>query len=75
MAALGNGDLRHGPNFGDIIDDVATIAIINKPLPGGRATQYFRWYDYFLFSQDTRQVRPTLVHSLGLWLQWKADAS
>jgi hypothetical protein len=50
----------------NFIDDVAAIANINKPLPGGQATKYFQWYDYFFFAQDTWQVRPTLVLSLGL---------
>jgi Carboxypeptidase regulatory-like domain len=50
----------------NFIDDVAAVANINKPLPGGRATQYFRWYDYFFFAQDTWQVHPTLFLSLGL---------
>ncbi len=48
------------------IDDIATVANINKPLPGGQATKYFRWYDYFFFAQDTWQVHPTLFLSLGL---------
>lgn len=50
----------------NFINDVAPVANINKPLPGGRATQYFRWYDYFFFAQDTWQVYPTLSLSLGL---------
>ncbi len=48
------------------IDDVAAVANINKPLPGGQATKYFRWYDYFFFAQDSWQVHPTLFLSLGL---------
>jgi hypothetical protein len=50
----------------NFIDDVAAVANINKPLPGGEATKYFRWYDYFFFVQDTWQVHPTLFLSLGL---------
>jgi hypothetical protein len=50
----------------NFIDDVAAVASINKPLPGGRTIQYFRWYDYFLYVQDTWQVHPTLALSLGL---------
>ena len=48
------------------IDDIATVASINKPLPGGQAVRYFLWYDYFSFVQDTWQVHPTLSLSLGL---------
>jgi hypothetical protein len=50
----------------NFIDDVATVASINKPLPGGRTVQYFRWHDYFFFAEDSWQVHPTLFLSLGL---------
>ncbi len=50
----------------NFVDDVAAVANINKPLPGGNATQYFLWYDYFFFAQDSWQVHPTLFLSLGL---------
>jgi len=50
----------------NFIDDLATVANINKPLPGGQAAQYFRWVDYYFFAQDTWQVRSTLFLSLGL---------
>jgi hypothetical protein len=50
----------------NFIDDVAAVANINKPLPGGQAVKYFRWYDYFFFAQDSWQVHPTLFLSLGL---------
>jgi hypothetical protein len=50
----------------NFIDDVAAVANINKPLPGGQPAQYFRWYDYFFFAQDSWQVHPTLFLSLGL---------
>jgi hypothetical protein len=64
QAGLGlNGGTVSIQNF---IDDVATVANINKPLPGGQAIQYFRWYDYYFFVQDSWQVHPTLFLSLGL---------
>jgi hypothetical protein len=50
----------------NFIDDLAAVASINKPLPGGQTDQHFRWYDYFFFAQDTWQVHPSLVLSLGL---------
>ena len=50
----------------NFIDDVATVANINKPLPGGQPIQHFRWHDYYFFAQDSWQVRPTLFLSLGL---------
>ncbi len=56
------------------IDDVAAAATINKPLPGGRATQDFRWYDYFFFVQDSWQVHRTLSLSLGLRYETPGNA-
>ncbi|MCI0621109.1 MAG: hypothetical protein L0387_05460, partial [Acidobacteria bacterium] len=50
----------------NFIDDIASVANINKPLPGGQAVKYFQWYDYFFFAQDSWQVHPTLFLSLGL---------
>ena len=50
----------------NFIDDVAAVANINKPLPGGQPVKYFLWYDYFFFAQDSWQVHPTLFLSLGL---------
>ncbi len=50
----------------NFIDDIAAVANINKPLPGGKIGKDFRWYDYFFFAQDTWRLRRTLVLSLGL---------
>jgi hypothetical protein len=50
----------------NFIDDVAAVANINKPLPGGQVVQYYLWYDYFFFVQDSWQVHPTLFLSMGL---------
>ena len=50
----------------NFIDDIAAVASINMPLPGGQAIQHFRWYDYFFFAQDSWQVHPALFLSLGL---------
>ena len=48
------------------IDDVAAVASINKPLPGGQEIQYFRWNDYFFFAHDSWRIRHTLFLSMGL---------
>jgi hypothetical protein len=50
----------------NFINDVAAVANINKPLPGGQTLQYFQWYDYSFFAQDSWQVHSTLFLSLGL---------
>jgi Carboxypeptidase regulatory-like domain len=58
----------------NFIDDVAAVADIRKPLPGGQAIQYYKWYDYFFFAQDTWQLHPTLFLSLGLRYETPGDA-
>ena len=58
----------------NFIDDVAAVADIRKPLPGGQAIQYYKWYDYFFFAQDTWQVHPTLSLSLGLRYETPGNA-
>ena len=58
----------------NFIDDVAAVADIRKPLPGGQAIQYYKWYDYFFFAQDTWQVHPALFLSLGLRYETPGNA-
>src|SRR6266478_1882715 len=58
----------------NFIDDVAAVADIRKPLPGGQTVQYYLWHDYFFFAQDTWQVRPTLSLSLGLRYETPGNA-
>lgn len=59
------GLLRY-PTLQRYIDDVAEAANINKPLPGGEAIQYYRYYDYFAFVQDQWRVHPTFTLTYGL---------
>ena len=54
------------PTLQRYIDDVAEVANINKPLPGGEEVNYYNWNDLFLFVQDEWRVRPNLTLSLGL---------
>jgi hypothetical protein len=58
----------------NFIDDVAAVANINKPLPGGATSQHFRWYDYFFFVQDTWQVHRSLSLSVGLRYETPGNA-
>jgi len=58
----------------NFIDDVADIAIINKPLPGGQAINGYKWYDYNFFVQDTWAVRPSLTLTLGLRYETPGNA-
>jgi hypothetical protein len=49
-----------------LVDDEATIAQINAPLPGGELITYFRYYDYFFFVQDEWRVRPNFTLTYGI---------
>src|SRR5439155_14500856 len=53
-------------NLQRLIDDQATVAQINAPLPGGELITYFRYYDYFAFAQDEWRVRPNFTLTYGL---------
>ena len=48
------------------VNDVAAAANINKPLPGGAAINYYKWYDYYFFAQDTWQIHPTFSLNYGI---------
>lgn len=49
-----------------MIDDVASTANINKPLPGGEVINYYRWDDYYFFAQDTWRIRPSFTLNYGI---------
>ena len=49
-----------------LIDDQATVAQINAPLPGASVITYFRYQDYFFFAQDEYRIRPNLTLSYGI---------
>jgi hypothetical protein len=49
-----------------LINDVASVANINRPLPGGEIINYYRWDDYYFFVQDTWRIRPSFTLNYGL---------
>jgi hypothetical protein len=49
-----------------LINDVASVANINKPLPGGEIINYYKWDDYYFFVQDSWRVSRSLTLNLGL---------
>ena len=49
-----------------LVDDVASTATINKPLPGGETVAYYDWNDYYFFAQDTWRVAPSFTLDYGL---------
>ena len=49
-----------------LVDDVASVANINKPLPGGDIIVYYKWDDYYFFAQDSWKIRPSFTLNYGL---------
>src|SRR6185503_3819678 len=67
------GLLRY-PTLQRYVDDIAEAANINKPLPGGEAIQYYKWYDYHAFFQDEWRIRPTLTVTYGVRYESNGEA-
>jgi outer membrane receptor protein involved in Fe transport len=50
----------------NLVDDQATTATINTPLPGIPTTQYYKYNNYFFFLQDEWKLRRDFTLTLGL---------
>ncbi len=48
------------------VDDTASVANINFPLPGGQLLMYYFWDDYYMFAQDTWRVSRSFTLNYGL---------
>lgn len=48
------------------VDDVANVAQINKPLPGGSEVVNYQWKDVYFFAQDEWRVSPGFTLSYGI---------
>lgn len=48
------------------IDDVANVAQINKPLPGGSEVVNYKWADAYFFAQDEWRMTPEFTLSYGI---------
>jgi hypothetical protein len=54
------------PTLQRFIDDVADVATITAPLPGGQEVVNYAWNDMYFFAQDEWRVRPSLTLNLGV---------
>ena len=59
------GRLRYD-SLQSFVLDRAQATTISKPLPGGQAINYYRWWDQYYFAQDEWKLHPTLTLNLGL---------
>lgn len=50
----------------NFVSDVADVATINRPLPGGRTTVDYGWTDMYFFVQDEWRLNPSLTLNLGV---------
>jgi hypothetical protein len=48
------------------VDDIANVAQINKPLPGGSEVVNYNWGDIYFFGQDEWRLTPSFTLSYGL---------
>ena len=53
-------------NLQRFVDDTASVANINFPLPGGQLLMYYFWDDYYFFAQDTWRLSRTFTLNYGL---------
>ncbi len=58
----------------NFVKNFAEAANINKPLPGGSSIQYYKWYDYFFFIQDTWQLNRSFTLNYGLRYETPGNA-
>jgi hypothetical protein len=54
------------PTLQAFVDDVAEVANVNRPLPGGELIMYYNWDDYYFFAQDTWRATKSLTINYGL---------
>lgn len=70
-----NADPGQAANdISNFINDKASMASINLPLPGGSRTGYFRWYELYAFAQDEWRLRDDLTLTYGVRYEYPGDS-
>ncbi len=57
-----------------LVDDQAQVAAINTPMRGIPTTQYYKYYNYFVFIQDEWHARRDLTFTYGLRYETPGNA-
>jgi len=65
LQLIARGSLVYA-NLQDLVDDTATSARINSPLPGGSGTTYYKQYEQSFFVQDEWRPLPALSLTYGI---------
>lgn len=53
-------------DLSSFVDDSATSSTKNFLLPGGESEGFYRWYEFYAFTQDEWRVRKNLTLTLGV---------
>jgi outer membrane receptor protein involved in Fe transport len=56
------------------VDDVASTATINRPLPGGVIIQNYDWWDAYFYAQDEWRLAPSFTLNLGVRYELPGNA-
>lgn len=68
------GQLRYSTLHNYVADFADVTAQLNRPLPGGQLIMHYKWWDEFMYFQDTWKVRSNLSLNYGLRYELPGNA-